>query len=61
MPNSKKKPCFNLFLFMESAIDYLNDWDQPVNNIGRLTHEERSCMLMSRQTITGWKITSKLI
>ena len=42
-------------------IDYLNDWDQQVNSIGGLTQEERNRMLMRRQTVTGWKITSKFI
>ena len=47
------------YQFLESVIEYLCEWEEEVNGIEGLTKDERCRMMLSSQTVMGWRITSK--
>jgi len=45
------------FEFLESVIKYLEDWEAEIEAIMGLTRDEQSRLLLSHQTVLGWKLT----
>ena len=51
------------FQFLEKDFleDYLGQWQMEVERMENMTQTEKNRLLLSKQTIMGWKITSKRI
>ena len=51
------------FQFLEKDFleDYLGQWQMEVERMENMTQTEKNRLLLSKQTIIGWKITSKRI
>ena len=49
--------CFIKFLEKDFIKNYLRRWEQQVRETPGLTKEEKSRLLLSKQTLLGWKIT----
>ena len=58
--HQNNNPCFFQFLKKEFLENYLGRWEQQVSETPGLTKEEKSRLLLSKQTILGWKITSNI-
>ena len=50
-------PCFFKFLEKDFIKNYLRRWEQQVRETPGLTKEEKSRLLLSKQTLLGWEIT----
>ena len=48
---------FFQFLEKDFIENYLRRWEQQVSETPGLTKEEKSRLLLSKQTLLGWKIT----
>ena len=48
---------FSKFLEKDFLKNYLERWEQQVNNTPWLSKDEKKRLLLSNQTILGWKIT----
>ena len=49
------------FLEKDFLEDYLGQWQMEVERMENMTQTEKNRLLLSKQTIMGWKITSKRI